>query len=119
VGSDKPITSILADGFGLQSGWQTWYTVSGFNKNPGDSSHGDSFHLTSLDGAEVSLEFYGAHLCIFCGIDHSGSQFFCKFLVQAARFIFTVLRMLHMKWSSTMLRSRYLPQQTYCIRATG
>ncbi|KAJ7911620.1 hypothetical protein B0H13DRAFT_2008975 [Mycena leptocephala] len=54
-----------ADGFGLQSGWQTWYTVSGFNKNPGDSSHGDSFHLTSLDGAEVSLEFYGSAIYLY------------------------------------------------------
>lgn len=71
VGSDKPITSILADGFGLQNGWQTWYTVSGFNKNPGDSSHGDSFHLTSLDGAEVSLEFYGAYLYIVSEIGRS------------------------------------------------
>ncbi|KAJ7845563.1 hypothetical protein B0H13DRAFT_1463286, partial [Mycena leptocephala] len=53
------------DGFGLQNGWQTWYTVSGFNKHPGDSSQGDSFHLTSLNGAEVSLQFYGSALYLY------------------------------------------------------
>ncbi|KAJ7312929.1 hypothetical protein DFH08DRAFT_896216 [Mycena albidolilacea] len=49
-----------ADGFGLQNGWQTWYTVSGFNAQAGESSKGDSFHLTSLPGAELSLQFYGS-----------------------------------------------------------
>jgi hypothetical protein len=48
-----------ADGFGLQNGWQTWYTVSGFNAQAGEGSKGDSYHLTSLPGAELSLQFYG------------------------------------------------------------
>ncbi|KAJ6498542.1 hypothetical protein C8R47DRAFT_1068816 [Mycena vitilis] len=39
----------------LAIGWQTWYAVSGFNKNPGDSSQGDSYHLTSLTGTDVYL----------------------------------------------------------------
>ncbi|KAJ6551179.1 hypothetical protein B0H19DRAFT_163324 [Mycena capillaripes] len=63
----SPILSYhpYADGFGLQNGWQTWYTVSGFNKNPGDSSHGDSYHLTSLPGAQVSLEFFGSAIYLY------------------------------------------------------
>ncbi|KAJ6582160.1 hypothetical protein B0H19DRAFT_1061606 [Mycena capillaripes] len=59
------IIAVSADGFGLQNGWQTWYTVSGFNKRPGDSPEGDSFHLTSLNGAEVSVEFYGNALYLY------------------------------------------------------
>ncbi|KAJ7040975.1 hypothetical protein C8F04DRAFT_1081231 [Mycena alexandri] len=57
--------SPYADGFGLQNGWQAWYTVSGFNTQPGESSVGDSFHLTSLDGAEVSLQFYGSAVYLY------------------------------------------------------
>ncbi|KAJ7779190.1 hypothetical protein B0H16DRAFT_808419 [Mycena metata] len=63
----SPILSYspYADGFGLQNGWQTWYTISGFNTQPGEGSAGDSFHLTSLDGAEVSLQFYGSALYLY------------------------------------------------------
>lgn len=52
-------TFFSGDGNGLGLGWQTWYTGSGFNKNEGASPVGDSFHLTSLPGASVSLSFYG------------------------------------------------------------
>ncbi|KAJ7843099.1 hypothetical protein B0H14DRAFT_2779435 [Mycena olivaceomarginata] len=38
------------DGFGLQNGWQTRYTVSGFNAQAGESSKGDF----------LSLQFYGS-----------------------------------------------------------
>jgi len=54
-----------ADGFGLQNGWQTWYTVSGFNTQAGESSKGDSYHITSLPGAEVSLQFYGSAVYLY------------------------------------------------------
>ncbi|KAF8201353.1 hypothetical protein K438DRAFT_1965849 [Mycena galopus ATCC 62051] len=63
----SPILSYhpYADGFGLTKGWQTYYTVSGFNTQPGESSQGDSYHLTSLPGAEVSLEFYGTGVYLY------------------------------------------------------
>ncbi|KAJ7267222.1 hypothetical protein C8J57DRAFT_1469510, partial [Mycena rebaudengoi] len=54
-----------ADGFGLQNGWQTFYTGSGFNSKPGQGSQGDSFHLTSLDGAQVALKFYGSAIYLY------------------------------------------------------
>ncbi|KAJ7770290.1 hypothetical protein DFH07DRAFT_768798 [Mycena maculata] len=47
-----------ADGFGLNNGWQAWYTTSGFNTSPGESGQGDSYHVTSLVGAQVTLRFY-------------------------------------------------------------
>ncbi|KAJ7176804.1 hypothetical protein C8R46DRAFT_1346756 [Mycena filopes] len=54
-----------ADGFGLHNGWQTWYTIAGFNTQPGESAGGDSYHLTSLDGAQVSLQFYGSAVHLY------------------------------------------------------
>ncbi|KAJ7109800.1 hypothetical protein C8R44DRAFT_800587 [Mycena epipterygia] len=44
---------------GLTNGWVPWYTGSGFISTNGEGSAGDSFHLTSLDGASVNLEFHG------------------------------------------------------------
>ncbi|KAJ7220698.1 hypothetical protein GGX14DRAFT_515053, partial [Mycena pura] len=54
-----------SDGFGLQNGWQTWYTTSGFNTQPGESPEGNSYHLTSLSGAEVTFQFYGSAVYLF------------------------------------------------------
>ena len=57
------LTNVLslppADGTGLQNGWQSWYTVSGFNSRAGDVPAGDSSRITSLPGASVSLNFFG------------------------------------------------------------
>ena len=53
--------STSGQGDGLQNGWQTWYTGSGYLSDPqGPSPVGESFHLTSLSGASVSLSFFGA-----------------------------------------------------------
>ncbi|KAF7377456.1 hypothetical protein MSAN_00167400 [Mycena sanguinolenta] len=60
-----------ADGFGLSNGWQTHYTVSGFNTQPGESSQGVSSHLTTLGGAEVSFEFYGSAVYLFGSVNAS------------------------------------------------
>ena len=58
--SDHGLLFVLkADGDGLTKGWQTWYTGSGYNTQAGESTSGDSFHETSLNGAQVSLVFYG------------------------------------------------------------
>lgn len=47
-------------GDGLQNGWQTWYSGSGYlSSADGPTPNGESFHLTSLPGASVSLSFYG------------------------------------------------------------
>ncbi|KAJ6598214.1 hypothetical protein DFH09DRAFT_55045 [Mycena vulgaris] len=67
IADTSPILSYFpyADEFGLQNGWQTWYTTSGFNTQAGASPAGDSFHLTSVAGAKVSLEFYGNAIYLY------------------------------------------------------
>ncbi|KAJ6520245.1 hypothetical protein C8R45DRAFT_954435 [Mycena sanguinolenta] len=50
---------------GLDKGWEPWYTVSGFISTNGDSGKGDSYHLTSLAGASVSLDFYGTAVYLY------------------------------------------------------
>ncbi|KAJ6482526.1 hypothetical protein C8R45DRAFT_1001750 [Mycena sanguinolenta] len=60
-----------ADGFGLNNGWQTYYTISGFNTQPGESSQGVSSHLTTLGGAEVSFEFYGSAVYLYGSVNAS------------------------------------------------
>ncbi|TFY75879.1 hypothetical protein EWM64_g8132 [Hericium alpestre] len=54
-----------AFGNGLTSGWQTWYTGSGFLKNGGEASSGDSLHLTNLTNASVTLQFYGSGIYLY------------------------------------------------------
>ncbi|KAJ7492217.1 hypothetical protein FB451DRAFT_1165359 [Mycena latifolia] len=44
---------------GLTKGWEPWYTDSGFISENGQGGTGDSYHITSLAGASVNLEFYG------------------------------------------------------------
>ncbi|KAJ7240854.1 hypothetical protein B0H12DRAFT_1134292 [Mycena haematopus] len=69
----SPILSYhpYADGFGLSNGWQTYYTVSGFNTQPGEGSEGVSSHLTMLPGAEVSLQFYGSAVYLYGTVNAS------------------------------------------------
>ncbi|KAH8119973.1 hypothetical protein DFH11DRAFT_1557636 [Phellopilus nigrolimitatus] len=52
-------------GNGLLEGWQTWYSGSNYLKTLGESPIGDSFHLTSLSGASVSLSFYGTGVALY------------------------------------------------------
>ncbi|KAL5534029.1 hypothetical protein ACEPAG_489 [Sanghuangporus baumii] len=53
-------------GDGLQNGWQTWYSASGYLSSPeGPSPLGESFHLTSLPDASVSLSFYGTGVVLY------------------------------------------------------
>ncbi|KAJ7182840.1 hypothetical protein C8R43DRAFT_1054843, partial [Mycena crocata] len=53
------------DGFGFQNGWQAWYTVSGANTQLGESPQGDSYHITSLAGAQITLQFYGSAVYLY------------------------------------------------------
>ncbi|KAJ7705610.1 hypothetical protein B0H17DRAFT_672082 [Mycena rosella] len=67
IADTSPILSYqpYADGFGLTNGWQTWYTTSGFNKSPGESGEGVSYHVTSLAGAQVTLQFFGSAIYLY------------------------------------------------------
>ena len=48
-------------------GWQTWYSGSGYNTADGEVPAGQSYHLTSADGASMSLSFYGT-ICVVSDI---------------------------------------------------
>ncbi|KAJ7097600.1 hypothetical protein C8R44DRAFT_748331 [Mycena epipterygia] len=54
-----------ADGFGMQNGWQTWYATSSFNAKPGLVPQGALFHVTTLPGARVTLQFYGSSVYLY------------------------------------------------------
>lgn len=47
-----------ADG-NFSGGWQTWFSVSGFNTAGGEEAVGDSRHITAFPSASVSLQFHG------------------------------------------------------------
>ncbi|KAG1813176.1 uncharacterized protein BJ212DRAFT_414733 [Suillus subaureus] len=47
------------DGFGTGNGWQVWYSETGYNTVPANPGVGISAHITSLQGANVTLSFYG------------------------------------------------------------
>lgn len=49
----------------ISSGWQTWYSVSQFNTGVGQVGQGDSYHLTSLSNASVTLQFMGTGISLF------------------------------------------------------
>ncbi|EMD42322.1 hypothetical protein CERSUDRAFT_102669 [Gelatoporia subvermispora B] len=49
----------------IQLGWQPFYSISGFNKGGGDSSAGNSLHITSFPGASVGLDFSGTAIYLF------------------------------------------------------
>lgn len=42
------------------SGWDAVYTGSETPEEPGKSGKGETFHVTSLDGAQVSVQWTGA-----------------------------------------------------------
>ncbi|KAJ6601426.1 hypothetical protein DFH09DRAFT_1127808 [Mycena vulgaris] len=50
---------------GLTRGWEPWYAASGFISKNGQGGEGDSYHLTSLDGASVKLDFYGTAIYFY------------------------------------------------------
>ena len=58
--SDADVGDDVADG-PLASGWQAWYAEVQDTSHPscGEASSGDSTHVTSLQGASMSLQFYG------------------------------------------------------------
>ncbi|KAJ7750232.1 hypothetical protein B0H16DRAFT_1549914 [Mycena metata] len=55
---------------GLTKGWTPWYTQSGFITTNGEGGAGDSYHITSLPGASVTLNFYGS-AAFFYGTSNS------------------------------------------------
>lgn len=63
---------ILGDGTGLSNGWSTWYNQSGFIISPGvsygDIGYVESYHITSLPEANVSLTFNGVYDAIFSSV---------------------------------------------------
>ncbi|KAJ7109806.1 hypothetical protein C8R44DRAFT_883851 [Mycena epipterygia] len=58
---------------GPANGWVPWYSGSGFISKNGDGGSGDSFHLTSLDGASVNLQFHGTAVYLY-GTTNSSYQ---------------------------------------------
>lgn len=44
----------------LLGGWNPYFTGSSFAAAPGETGNGTSLHLTSHDGAAISLTFFGA-----------------------------------------------------------
>ncbi|KAJ7472448.1 hypothetical protein B0H11DRAFT_2039051 [Mycena galericulata] len=63
----SPILSYqpYADGSDYRKGWQAYYTTSGFNTQVGESPTGDSYHITFLAGANVTLQFYGTAVYLY------------------------------------------------------
>ncbi|KAF9469691.1 hypothetical protein BDZ94DRAFT_1243030 [Collybia nuda] len=53
------------DGSALTTAWRTWYQESLYNTVPDEVGHGASFHLTSLQGANVTFQFFGSGLSLF------------------------------------------------------
>ncbi|EIM84657.1 uncharacterized protein STEHIDRAFT_112247 [Stereum hirsutum FP-91666 SS1] len=58
-----------SDGFNISDGWKTWYTGSGYidsqSHRLGDTPQGHSYHQTRLNGASVTLRFYGSGIYLF------------------------------------------------------
>ncbi|KAJ6489915.1 hypothetical protein C8R45DRAFT_1138813 [Mycena sanguinolenta] len=50
---------------GLTNGWIPWYQKSGFLAKNGDPGVGESYHITSRNGASVSLKFYGSDIYLY------------------------------------------------------
>lgn len=53
----------FGDTFGVpdrSAGWNPYYDADGFITSPNQTSQGNSFHLTSLDGASFSVKWSGA-----------------------------------------------------------
>jgi hypothetical protein len=45
----------------LLHGWNPFYSISGFATTIGMFGNGTSFHITSLDGATLSLQWHGMY----------------------------------------------------------
>lgn len=44
----------------LTAGWIPYYDISGFSSSPGQIGYGTSFHITSMDGASIFMQWHGA-----------------------------------------------------------
>jgi hypothetical protein len=44
----------------LVAGWNSYFTQSGFLSELGQTGEGVSLHVTSLDGAELTIQWFGA-----------------------------------------------------------
>ena len=49
----------LGDGFDPANGWTIWTSGAGFIQEGAQSTEGDIFHITALQGASFTLGFYG------------------------------------------------------------
>ncbi|KLO05469.1 hypothetical protein SCHPADRAFT_862370 [Schizopora paradoxa] len=56
-----------ANGQGNQTanGWVQYFSQNGFNSAGGEDGSGDSSHITSFQGATVSLQFFGTDVTLF------------------------------------------------------
>ncbi|KAJ7024352.1 hypothetical protein C8F04DRAFT_1401156 [Mycena alexandri] len=50
---------------GLTKGWTLWYTQTGYLVQNAAPGNGDSYHITSLAGASVTLTFHGTAVYLF------------------------------------------------------
>ena len=67
--SPEIVYSPFGDTFSTPStleGWNPYYSASGFVTSQGEVGNGTSFHITSLDGAVLSLQWRG--MLSFCTI---------------------------------------------------
>lgn len=46
----------------LSAGWNPYFDGSGFASSPGETGIGTSSHITSLNGASVTVQWHGASL---------------------------------------------------------
>jgi hypothetical protein len=46
----------------LTAGWNPYYDISGFASSPGQIGIGTSYHITSMDGASISMKWHGTSL---------------------------------------------------------
>ena len=47
------------------AGWNSYFSESGFLSELGEVGTGESMHVTSLDGAELTIQWFGA--CMLAG----------------------------------------------------
>jgi hypothetical protein len=44
----------------LTAGWNPYFDLSSFATDPGEIGNGTSYHVTSLDGATIAVQWKGA-----------------------------------------------------------
>ena len=76
------ITSSVEPVTDLGAGWIPYFNISGFNTFPGEEGNGESLHITSDDGATLTIGFTGepyfvssrVKMCSVHPPDRSGSN---------------------------------------------